>query len=98
MSPEERKEIEKVSIRYGIYALEDRLSGFNPQSVFVQYNDAVALRSFRSLANSPQRNAVNECPADVRLVRLGWFDITKGELSPDFESFGYADQYREVKS
>lgn len=97
MTEEEKKEVKRVSIRYGVYALRDRLSGYNPQTVFVQYNDAVAIRSFKSLANSVQRNAVNENPADTSLVRLGWFDITKGQIDPDFEEFGFADQYKEIK-
>lgn len=85
------------NLKVGVYTIRDALSGFSDSVLFVQYSDQVAVRSFTAMAASAEKNYANEFPNDRYLVRLGWYDVTLGQLIPDLEEFGNAAQFKPVK-
>lgn len=86
------------SLKVGVYTIRDALSGFSDSVLFVQYSDQIAVRSFTAMAASTEKNYANEFPNDRYLVRLGWYDVTLGQLIPDREEFGNAAQFKPVKT
>lgn len=60
---------------YNIYALRDVLVGFGP--IIVEQSDAVAIRNFSSLVDSP-----NVPMSDFELYQLGTYDAKSGLINP----------------
>ena len=89
---------ERKGFQVGMYVIRDALSGYASSQIFQQYNDAVAMRTFQQMAMSDKPNGVNEAPNDRYLVRLGWFDLSSGEIQLDREEFGNAAQFVRVDS
>lgn len=66
-------------MNYGVYCIKDVKVGFmNP---FVQPNDAIAVREFGNLVNSPGTSTVSVNYEDMELYRLGSYCQDTGVIS-----------------
>lgn len=71
-------------MKYGIYSVRDKLSGY--LNMFLEKSDAHATRNFSIIVND-DTSVISSCPGDYDLYRIGSFDTDSGCLSGDKPEF-----------
>lgn len=64
-----------------IYSLKDVKSGY--MSLTLYKNDELAVRAFKNMLSSDERNLVTMNPEDFELYRVGSFDLDSGIIVSD---------------
>lgn len=63
-------------MKYGIYSIRDRKTGFYPPTC--DQNDASAVRNFEYAVN--KEGLINYSPQDFDLYKIGYFDVESGHI------------------